>query len=209
MGVALKGNTRTNATKSEAKQLRRKGKVPGVVYGKTTDSLTVVLERKELVPLLKSHPNAVIDLNIEGVGKRPVLISGIQRDSLSQDVIHIDFHQINMNEPVKATVAIEIVGEAAGVKEGGILQVETAQLDVRCLPDDLPDSVQVDISSLGIGENILVSDLKLPENVEVKNEAQDVVVTVLQPQKEVEETTADEPTGEAGSAAEEAAETKE
>ncbi|MFS0836375.1 50S ribosomal protein L25/general stress protein Ctc [Paenibacillus sp. 1P03SA] len=209
MGVALKGNTRTNATKSEAKQLRRQGKVPGVVYGKTTDSLTVVLERKELVPLLRSHPNAVIDLNIEGVGKRPVLISGVQRDSLSQDVIHIDFHQINMNEPVKATVAIEIVGEAAGVKEGGILQVETAQLDVRCLPDDLPDSVQVDISSLGIGENILVSDLKLPENVEVKTEAQDVVVTVLQPQKEVEETTADEPAAEAEPAAEEAAEPKE
>ncbi|SEG76418.1 50S ribosomal protein L25/general stress protein Ctc [Paenibacillus sp. UNC499MF] len=209
MGVALKGNTRTNATKSEAKQLRRQGKVPGVVYGKTTDSLTVVLERKELVPLLRSHPNAVIDLNIEGVGKRPVLISGVQRDSLSQDVIHIDFHQINMNEPVKATVAIEVVGEAAGVKEGGILQVETAQLDVRCLPDDLPDSVQVDISSLGIGENILVSDLKLPENVEVKTEAQDVVVTVLQPQKEVEETTADEPAAEAEPAGEEAAEPKE
>ncbi|MEC0248380.1 50S ribosomal protein L25/general stress protein Ctc [Paenibacillus chitinolyticus] len=209
MGVALKGNTRTNATKSEAKQLRRQGKVPGVVYGKTTDSLTVVLERKELVPLLRSHPNAVIDLNIEGVGKRPVLISGVQRDSLSQDVIHIDFHQINMNEPVKATVAIEIVGEAAGVKEGGILQVETAQLDVRCLPDDLPDSVQVDISNLGIGENILVSDLKLPENVEVKTEAQDVVVTVLQPQKEAEETTADEPAAEADPAAEETAESKE
>ncbi|MFF2158926.1 50S ribosomal protein L25/general stress protein Ctc [Paenibacillus chitinolyticus] len=209
MGVALKGNTRTNATKSEAKQLRRQGKVPGVVYGKTTDSLTVVLERKELVPLLRSHPNAVIDLNIEGVGKRPVLISGVQRDSLSQDVIHIDFHQINMNEPVKATVAVEIVGEAAGVKEGGILQVETAQLDVRCLPSDLPDSVQVDISNLGIGENILVSDLKLPENVEVKTEAQDVVVTVLQPQKEVEETTADEPAAEAEPAAEEAAESKE
>ncbi|EGL19680.1 MULTISPECIES: 50S ribosomal protein L25/general stress protein Ctc [Paenibacillus] len=207
MGVALKGNTRTNATKSEAKQLRRQGKVPGVVYGKTTDSLTVVLERKELVPLLRSHPNAVIDLNIEGVGKRPVLISGVQRDSLSQDVIHIDFHQINMNEPVKATVAVEIVGEAAGVKEGGILQVETAQLDVRCLPDDLPDSVQVDISNLGIGENILVSDLKLPENVEVKTEAEDVVVTVLQPQKEVEETTADEPAAEAE--AEETAESKE
>ncbi|WP_405080815.1 50S ribosomal protein L25/general stress protein Ctc [Paenibacillus chitinolyticus] len=209
MGVALKGNTRTNATKSEAKQLRRQGKVPGVVYGKTTDSLTVVLERKELVPLLRSHPNAVIDLNIEGVGKRPVLISGVQRDSLSQDVIHIDFHQINMNEPVKATVAIEIVGEAAGVKEGGILQVETAQLDVRCLPDDLPDSVQVDISNLGIGENILVSDLKLPENVEVKTEAQDVVVTVLQPQKEAEETTADEPAAEADPTAEETAESKE
>ncbi|MVP02179.1 50S ribosomal protein L25/general stress protein Ctc [Paenibacillus lutrae] len=209
MGVALKGNTRTRSTKSEVKQLRKQGKVPGVVYGKDADSLTVVLERKELTPLLRSHPNAVIDLNIEGVGKRPVLISGIQRDSLSQEVVHIDFHQIKMNELVKATVAIEIIGEAPGVEAGGILQVETAALDVRCLPNDIPDSVQADISKLGIGENILVSDLKLPKDVEVKNEAEDVVVTILQPRLEVEETTTDEPAAEAAGSDESAEDKKE
>ncbi|WP_068777607.1 50S ribosomal protein L25/general stress protein Ctc [Paenibacillus sp. FJAT-26967] len=209
MGVALKGNTRTRSTKSEVKQLRKQGKVPGVVYGKDADSLTVVLERKELTPLLRSHPNAVIDLNIEGVGKRPVLISGIQRDSLSQEVVHIDFHQIKMNELVKATVAIEIIGEAPGVEAGGILQVETAALDVRCLPNDIPDSVQADISKLGIGENILVSDLKLPKDVEVKNDSEDVVVTILQPRLEVEETTEDEPAAEAAESDKSAGETKE
>ncbi|OBZ15505.1 MULTISPECIES: 50S ribosomal protein L25/general stress protein Ctc [Bacillales] len=193
MAIAMNADQRTGTTKGELRQLRLQGKIPGVIYGKQLDNAAqVTVDSKELQALLRSHPNAVLEINVPSHGKTSVMISEIQRDSLSRQVLHVDFHQINMNENVRANVRITAEGDSQGVREGGILQVILHELEVQCLPGNIPDSVSVDISALAIGESVLVSDLKLPKGVESLAEPEQVVVTILAPQKELTEEEAED-----------------
>ncbi|AHD07644.1 50S ribosomal protein L25 [Paenibacillus larvae] len=184
MGIMLQGTTRNKGTRGELNKLRKEGKIPAIVYGKTLVSSPLALEKKHVLALLKTHPNAVIDLDIPEVGKRPVMISQVQRDPINGDVVHLDLHQINLDEPVRTAVALEFTGEPADVKEGGILQIQTAELEVRCLPDRLPEQLKVDISKLGVNQNLLVSDIEVPQGVEVVTDGNEVLITILVPQKE-------------------------
>lgn len=188
MAIAMNADQRTGTTKGELRQLRLQGKIPGVIYGKQiTDSAQVIVDGKELQALLRSHPNAVLEINIPSHGKTSVMISEIQRDSLSRQVLHVDFHQINMNENVRANVRFHTEGDSQGVREGGILQLILHELEVQCLPGNIPDAITIDISSLEIGGSLLVSDLQLPKGVEVLADPEQVVVTILAPQKELTE----------------------
>jgi large subunit ribosomal protein L25 len=137
--------------------------------------------------LLRSHPNAIIDVSVSSAGKKSVMVSDIQRDPLSREVLHVDFHQINMNENVKANVRIAAEGDSQGVREGGILQMILHELEVQCLPGSIPDAISVDVGSLLVGESLLVSDIKLPEGIEILTDTEQVVVTILAPQKELTE----------------------
>ncbi|WP_337103131.1 50S ribosomal protein L25/general stress protein Ctc [Paenibacillus sp. YIM B09110] len=188
MAIAMKADQRNISTKGELRELRQQGKVPGVVYGKQLSaSALVAVDEKELHGLLRTHPNAVVEIEIGAQGKHSVMISEVQRDSLNRQLLHVDFHQVNMNEDVRAHVRIEAEGDSTGVREGGILQVILHELEVQCLPGDIPETITVDISSLGVGESLLVRDLQLPQGVEAKSEPEMVVVTVLAPQKELSE----------------------
>jgi large subunit ribosomal protein L25 len=181
----MKAEERSNGTKSERKGLRAKGKIPAVLYGAKVSSTPIAIEEKELLALLRSNPHAIIEMDVPKVGKQPVMINEVQRDAISRKLLHVDFHQINMDEPVSTTVRLDFVGEAAGVQVGGILQIQHHEIDIRCLPRDIPASIEVDISHLDIGNNILVSELKVPGNIEIKTDLHDVLATVLMPQKEV------------------------
>ncbi|WP_159888041.1 50S ribosomal protein L25 [Paenibacillus puerhi] len=183
MTTALKAEARNVGTKGERKRLRAEGKVPGVVYGRKVSQTPIMIDQKELLALLKVNPHAVIELDVPEYGKQPVMINEIQRDGLSRQLLHIDFHQINMDEPVNTTVRLDYTGDPAGVQVGGILQIQRHELEVRCLPTQIPDSIEVDVSALEIGENLLVSSLRLPDNVELKTDEHDVLATILAPQK--------------------------
>lgn len=188
MAIAMKADQRSRSTKGELRQLRLKGKTPGVIYGKNlSDAAQVAVDSKELQALLRSHPNAVIELNLPSLGKQSVMVSEVQRDTMNRQVLHVDFHQINMNENVTANVRIQVEGDSQGVREGGVLQLLEHELEVQCLPNNIPDSLTLDISTLGIGESLLVSDLKLPSGVELVADAEQVIVTILAPQKELTE----------------------
>jgi large subunit ribosomal protein L25 len=193
MSVTLKAEARTGKTKSEIKQLRDNGKIPGVVNGKNIGTSTIAIDQKELLLLLRNHPHAIIEMELPDGMKQPVMIHEVQRDQLSRQVLHIDFHQINMNEPVRTSVTLEFVGEAAGTKEGGVLQIQHHELEIRCLPEQIPDTIAVDISHLKVGENLIASDIKVPEGIEVKTDPSEVIVIVLAPQREVEEEEDDVP----------------
>jgi large subunit ribosomal protein L25 len=185
MEVTLKADARDEKnTKSEINQLRSKGKVPGVVYGKEIGSAAIAIDQKELLALLREHPHAVIQMELPSGKQQPVMINEVQRDKVNRALLHIDFHQINMDEPVKTTVSLEFIGEAIGVKEGGILQIQHHELEIRCLPNQIPDSIQVNIAELQMGENLLVSDVAFSAGIEVKTDLNEVIVTVLTPQKE-------------------------
>ncbi|NRF94732.1 50S ribosomal protein L25 [Paenibacillus frigoriresistens] len=186
MAFSLKAESRKETTKSDIKQLRAKGRVPAVVYGQKVASTVITVDQKELMSLLRQNPHAIIDLDMpDGSGKQPVMINEIQRDKLKRErLLHIDFHQINMDEPVKTVVTLEFIGEAEGAKEGGIVQIQMHELEIRCLPNQIPSSIKVDISNVGLGDNILVNQLSVPAGIEVKSDSNDLVLTVLAPQKE-------------------------
>lgn len=194
MATTLKAEARTGRTKGDRNRMRAQGKVPGIVYGKKVTQTPIAIDQKELLSLLKTNPNGIIEMDVPGVGKQPVMINEVQRDIFNRQPLHVDFHQINMDEPVTTTVRLEFIGDPAGVKAGGILQIQHHELEIRCLPQQIPSDVQVDIANLEIGENILVSQLKLPADIEVKTDENDVLATILLPQKEAEEeSAADEP----------------
>jgi large subunit ribosomal protein L25 len=187
MVMSLKVEAREDLTKSEIKQLREKGQVPGVVYGNKIGNTVISIDQKELLALLRKNPHAIIEMELPDSGKQPVMVTEIQRDKLNRELLHVDFHQINMDEPVKTVVALEYVGDAIGAQEGGIVQVQLHELEIRCLPQDIPPSIQVDISQLKLGDNLLVSDLSLSPAIEIKSDSNELLVTLLAPQKETEE----------------------
>ena len=188
MSIAMNVVQRACSTKGELRLLRQEGKVPGVIYGKQLGTpVPIMVELKELEALLRTQPNAVLDMDIASIGKHSAMVSEVQRDSLSRQLLHVDFRQINMNETVKTQVRFELEGEAGGVKEGGILQMVLHDIEVQCLPTNIPESIVVDISALAVGESVLVRDLIMPQGVEVKSDPELVVLTILAPQKELSE----------------------
>jgi len=187
MSETLKAEYRDVSTKSALKQLRKNGRIPGVVYGKDRKNSLIAIPAKELYQLLRSHAHTVINMEFPDGSKEPVMISEVQQDALDGSLLHVDFRQINMNQPVTTTVAVELAGEARGVREGGIMQVQLHEVEIRCLPSQIPDSLKADISHLGIGDNLYVSEITPPEGVELRTDPNEVVVTILPPQKEEEE----------------------
>jgi large subunit ribosomal protein L25 len=181
---------RANETKSDRRTNRENGKIPGVVYGKKVSSEPIYIDEKELQMLLKGTAGAggIIRLQVPTHGEQPVMVGEVQRDKVLQNrILHVDFHQIDMNEQVKATVRIEITGEAAGVQEGGILQHMNTTVDVRCLASTIPAVIEADVSRLQVGEHLFVRDLQPPAGVEIRSDENEIIATVLAPQKELPE----------------------
>lgn len=204
MSQVLKAAARETTTKSALKEMRAQGQIPGVVYGKNRPSAAIQVSMKDLFNLLKSNSPAVINLELPGGSKEPVMINHVQKDPLKGNVLHIDFHQIQMDEPVRAVVSVEFVGEPVGVKEGGVLQVQYHEIEIRCLPNLIPDSIKADISGLEIGGTLRIADLQLSDEIESRLDQDEVIVSILAPQKETTEESAGDTEGEAAESSEQA-----
>lgn len=198
---ALKVEERKGSTQAELKELRKNGRIPGVVYGQAIDSVSIVVNEKELVSLLKGNPNAIIEMEVPAQGKQSVMISDMQRDVLYRNITHIDFKQVRMDEAIKTFVRLELVGEAQGVKEGGIFQNRLTELEVQCLPSDIPTQITFDISHLNIGDSLTVAEIPAPDKVELLADPSEVIALVSAPQ--IEEETDEEVEGVTEDAAEE------
>ncbi|ANE45994.1 hypothetical protein SY83_06515 [Paenibacillus swuensis] len=206
----LKADLRETKKQSELRSLRQQGMVPGVLYGEKVQA-SIAINEKELQQLLRGNANGIITLEVPTHGKHSVMLTDTQKDSLRGNIIHVDFHQINMKSEVKAQVRVELTGEPQGVKEGGVLQVVRYEVDVKCMPSVLPETLEVDISNLAVGENLNVDSIQLPKGVELITDPGEILATVLAPTVETEDTETAEPTGEEGSdvaETDEAAETK-
>lgn len=204
--LRLLSTTRADLRKSATKKLRREGGIPATVYGRGEEPTSVAIEAEELARILRTPGGrlSLIDLKVDGKGSKahPVLIQEIQRDPVTNRVLHVDFHRVRMDEHVHAAVPIILVGEAPGTREGGILEQFTRELDIRALPDHMPTHIDVDVSNLGLGKAIHVSEVQVPEDVEVLGPPSDnVVATVRLPIVHIEEVAP-----EAGEVAEEVAE---
>ena len=190
--VLLKANSRQLVGRAQVKQLRAQGRVPAVFYGKRTPATNLEIDSKELKILMQhaSGENVVVDLEVEQKGakvKKLALLQDVQHDAMSGRILHVDLHEIAADEKIKAQVVVEAEGEPVGVKTfGGILEHILRELHVECLPKDLPDKITVDVSNLNVGENIHVSEIVLPEGVQVLNTKDLVVFAVAAPAVEEE-----------------------
>jgi large subunit ribosomal protein L25 len=183
MSNAIHLQDRSGSTKSALRKMRAEGIIPAVVYGQEIGSLQVTVNEKEIVAAMRKNSRAILEVVLPSNKTHPVLIQEYQRDSISGKLLHIDFHQINMNKSIETLVTIHFTGDPIGVKEGGILQVENHAVQVRCMPKNLPDTIDVDISGLAIGDHILVSDLKVDKSVEILTDPTSILVTILTIQK--------------------------
>jgi len=193
--VTLEVSRREKSGKEIAKKLRAAGKVPAVVYGGHKETVAIEVDRKAVSELVQKSDHGVRSiflLKMSGTDQqRHAMIKDIQIDPISRRMTHIDFVRVVMDEVVRVTVPVHIVGTAIGVKEGGILDWQVRDLHVECLPNAIPDKIDIDVTPLGNHDYYRVSDLKLPEGVKVLEDLERVVVGVTQMRAEVVEPTAE------------------
>ncbi|CAM3672024.1 50S ribosomal protein L25 [Marinicrinis lubricantis] len=174
-------------TASQLEALRGSGNVPAVVYGKQIGNVNIMVPEKEIMPLLQTAANQIIQLQVDGKTV-PTMIQQIQRDEINRNILHIDFHQIQMNEKVETSIPLHFKGDPVGVKqEGGMVQVQHHSVLVRCLPTEMPERIEVDIQHLHAGESLTAEEVPLPAGLELQQEGSEVIVTVLAVQKLEEE----------------------
>ncbi|MBZ4688233.1 MAG: large subunit ribosomal protein [Clostridia bacterium] len=192
----LKAEIRQNTGKGNANKLRKEGFVPAVFYGKEIGSKGIKVKSNELEKLINRYgENALVKLVVEEDGAEQeytTLIREIQRHPIKDEITHVDFNQISMKHKLDTTVAVHLVGEAKGVKDGGILQHGAREIDIRCLPINIPEHVEADISDLGIGDNLTVADLDLGEGIEILSEEDTILATVIAPTLEAEKAEGEE-----------------
>lgn len=184
MPMSIQAQARERTTKGAVKELRKQGRIPGVVYGDNIGSAAISVEAKELINLIRGHVNGVVELDTPNNGKQPVMLLDVQRDAINGTLLHVDFHQINLDEPVKTEMTFELVGEPKGVKEGGILTVLVHQVEIRCLPAAIPSTLLMQADSLELGDSLTAGNLPLPDGVELLTDPELVIATVLAVQKQ-------------------------
>ena len=186
----LNVSVRADLGKGGARAARRQGLVPAVVYGKGVEPCAINVEPKALQQAIATEAgwNTLITLSGEGpVDGRVVILKDLQVDAIRREPQHADFQVIDLTKKVHVMVPVHPVGKAAGEKLGGNLQVIRHELEVACLPTAIPAAIEVDVTPLGIGDVLHLSDLQLPAGVEVAHEVNFTVITVTGHKAEEEE----------------------
>lgn len=171
-------------TRSDLKTLRKIGKVPAIVYGYGTKNTSVKVDEVEFIKVIREvGRNGVIEL---GVGSKTikVMVSDYQFDPLKNQITHIDFLAINMSEERTVEVPVQLTGEAVGAKEGGVVEQPLFDLEVTATPDNIPESIEIDISELDINDSYSVADIKVSGDFTIENDPEESVVTVVPPTEE-------------------------
>ena len=191
MSEVLSGKIREKTGKVATKEVRRNGEIPAVLYGlKDNLSFSVCPDNLKDILIAKGQ-NALIDLNLEGNKKRKVILKEFQSHPLKERWVHVDFLEVDVTKTVKVSVNVHLIGKSAGEKMGGLVNQVLKSIHVECLPVDIPQSVDLDVTAVELGQVLHVSDLSLPDKVKILNQPNEVVVSVYMPKVE-EEKVADE-----------------
>jgi large subunit ribosomal protein L25 len=185
--IVVSAQSRSSRGKNEARRLRAKGMIPAVVYGGKKDSVAVTVDPKTLLRVLRSEAgrNTILSLDLGEGGKTSAILKSWQVDPINEKFIHADFYRIAMDVAIKVKVPIYSKGEARGVKvDQGILEVIMREVEVECLPGDIPERIEVDVTDLGIHDAVRVSDLKIGDKVKVLDEADQIVLHVVSVKEE-------------------------
>ena len=206
--IKLKAEVREERGTRAARKLRRQGWAPAVVYGDGQESIPLKISAKELHKALHrgGGEHAILELYIEGGNlpkplKKTVIVKEVQHDYLKDFILHVDFTVISLKEKLVVKVPVVETGEAVGVHKGGVLEHIMRELEIECLPADLPENIAVDVSNLDIGGSIKLADIVPPRGVKILDEPELTVFTVTPPRVEEVAAPAEEAAEEAAEAA--------
>jgi large subunit ribosomal protein L25 len=175
----------------ESRRLRREGLIPGVLYGRGKTPHAFAVPERELRAALTTSAglHAILDVVLDGQKTaHPSVLKEYQQDPLRGRITHVDFQEVRLDQPIHASVVVQLVGEAPGAKEGGVLTQVAREINVEALPGNIPEHLEADVSSLGIGDALRLSDLSAPEGVTLLDDPEETVLaTVTAPRAEIEE----------------------
>jgi len=206
--LQLSSELRTQTGKGSARKLRSAGRLPAILYGPETDPVMLTLDCAELMKALqgKSAENILLDLRIDSDEKgkpKKVMIKEIQRDPVKRNYLHVDLFEISLKKEVEVDIPIHLVNTPIGVTEGGVLQHVRREVKVSCMPDDLVDKIEIDVSGLDIGQSLHIQDISFPSGLKSLEDGDVTVLTVVAPtiaaeveEEEVEEEKIEETEGE-------------
>ena len=186
--TSLKVFPREPGGSRQARRMRRDGNVLGVVYGGGEDPLSFQVEARELRHAL-AHAGAVMDLTIEGGTSTPVVVKDLVRHPVSNATVHIDLLRVRLDQKIQATVFLELVGgdESPGAIDGGVLEQITRELTIEALPNDIPDSLTHDVSTLQIGDTVTLDAIRPPSTVTLTDDPETVIATLTPPRLQTED----------------------
>jgi len=189
--IDLKVQVRGETGKGPSRRYRQKGLIPAVFYGPTIDPVPLTIDFLEFKKAVKGREgeNILINLTLEGENEsvpKAAMIRDTQIEPVKQEIIHVDFQEINLQKRIEVSVPIILVGKAEGIKEGGILQQLVRELEIRCFPFEMPDHMEIDVSHLGIGESVHIRDISVEEGVKILSSLDKTIATVLSPKVEAE-----------------------
>jgi large subunit ribosomal protein L25 len=205
--IELKTNIRTTTGNGPARRLRQKGQIPAVLYGPGTESVLLSVNISDIDRILKKGRigqvllNLVIPNNGE-TSTKTVMVKELQHHPVSRNFLHIDFYEVAMDRKIMVNIPVTTTGKAKGVENGGILQIIRRELEVQCFPLDVPESIEIDISDLDIGDSIHLGDIARQSKIEFLDDENFTVVTVVSPKVEEAAEAAEEAEGEAAIAKE-------
>lgn len=181
--VDVNARVRERSGKEATRDLRRNGRSPAILYGRDKEPIALEVSTKDMTKTLLhiQRRNAVANLNIEGKGQRYVMIKDIQSHPVHDTLLHTDFYEIVIEEPQIFKVPVNFSGKAAGVEMGGDMFVYVREVSLQGKPLDIPDTIEVDVSPLGLDEQITCGELKIPENVTMLDEADKLCLAVNSP----------------------------
>jgi large subunit ribosomal protein L25 len=186
--IVVSAQKRAETGKNVNRRLRVQDRIPGVVYGKKAAPVSISVSPKDIGAILRSASgeNTLFDLELEG-NRRKVILKEYQVEPIKGRLLHADFYEVALDQILQVSVHVEVQGVPVGVKtQGGVLDIVTRELEIECLPTDIPDKITVDVSALEIGKHLRVSDLTLPAKLKVLTEPDVVIVHVVAPRAEEE-----------------------
>ncbi len=202
--ILVSAKSRDDRGKNAARRIRREGLIPGIVYGGKGENVAIAVDPKALQKVLRSEAgrNAILKLEIAEHGSTNAILKDWQVDPIKESFLHADFYRIAMDVAIRVTVPVHVVGEARGVKvDAGILELILREIEVECLPGDIPERIDVDVSDLGINGALRISDVPAPAKVKVLEAADQVVVHVVSVKEEAAPVAAAAPVAEGEAAA--------
>lgn len=186
MTTVLTAKERTEFRHSNLTKIRNEGNIPAVVYGQQTGSKAIYLSEADFHKTIKTvGRNGVFSLDVEG-NKSNVMLTDYQINPIRNDIVHADFLVVDMSKEITAEVRVNLVGDAAGVKDGGVLQQSLHEVSVTATPSNIPQSIDVDVSSLAVSETLTVADLKAQGQYQINNDDEEVIASILPPKQEEE-----------------------
>lgn len=188
MSFKIKAGNRESFGKNQARRMRKEGRIPVILYGPSIENTALILDKRDILKILKSESgeNTVFKVSFDSKST-DVMIKEIQRDPVTDEILHADLIQIAMDKTIRVSVPIVSVGEAIGVKtEGGFVDFVTRELEVECLPKHIPDQIEIDISNLHLNQSLQVEDITPPEGVEIVSDLSTVIVHIEVPMAEEE-----------------------